>query len=129
MKIQHYIRYKKRTEFAEEIMYQKDNMWFRGQTCKQFRRVVGCALDAAAVPSAMSERLLAHRRRVFGGLHQSGHHIRRSPACPGLLPLQQTRALRAGARFSGPRVHVAGATEAAKHNVLHLNATCTPFST
>lgn len=88
---------------------------FAKQTCKQFRRVIGRALDAATVPSAMSERLLAHRRRVFGSLHQTGHHIRRGPACPCLLPLQQTRALRAGARLSGPRVRVAGATEATKH--------------
>lgn len=69
----------------------------------------------------MSECLLAHRRRVFGGLHQTGHHIRRSPAGPRLLPLQQTRALRAGARLPGPRVRVASATEAAKQNVHRLN--------
>lgn len=89
----------------------------RKQTCKQFRCVVGCALDAATVPSAISERLLAHRRRVFGGLHQTGHHIRRSPTCSRLLPLQQSRTLRAGARLSGPRMRVAGVTETAKHNV------------
>jgi len=85
---------------------------FLARTCEQFGGVVGCALDAAAVPSAMPESLLAHGRRVLRGLYQAGHDIRRGPAGPRLLPLQETRALRAGARVPGPRVHVARATEA-----------------
>jgi len=77
---------------------------------------VGCAFDAAAVPSAMPESLLAHGRRVLCGLHQAGHDIRCGPAGPRLLPLQETRALCAGACVPAPQVHVARATEASGTN-------------
>lgn len=107
----------KNSKTDKNLRYSDD--FFGAHTCKQFGCVVGRAFDTATVPPAVTKRLLAYRWRVFGSLHQAGHQIRRGPAGSGLFPLQQARALRAGARFFGPRVRVAGATEAAKHNTLN----------